>query len=217
MDISPIPFAWNPFAARAAGLACTDGSAGATTAAEAEQVHRAAAGVEEARAWLVKRVVGPVRAVARALLGNQADADDAAQKALIEVLLSARSYRGDGSIEAWARRIAVRTALRHARAERRRSTATASAHEDDELFDAHPEPPSAEALPRPVMEYLEELPVLQRNALILHHALGYTVHEVAELSDVSHETVRGRLRLGIAALRKRVRQELLLGAMKGHP
>jgi len=213
METSPIPFAWEPFASRATA----DESLAATTVADAEQVRRAAAGVEEARAWLVKRVVGPVRAVIRTLLGDHADADDAAQKTLIEVLVGARSYRGEGSIEAWARKIAVRTALRHARGERRRSTAAATAHEDGDQVPARPQSSARDALPRPVMEYLAEVPGPQRDALLLHHALGYTVPEVAELSEVSQETVRARLRLGIAALRKRVRQETLLGAKKGRP
>lgn len=217
MALSPIQFAWDPSASRAPAMASTAWSGGASARSEAEQVRRAAEGVEEARAWLVKRVVGPVRAVARALLRNQADADDAAQKALLEVLVSAKTYRGDGSIEAWARRIAVRTALRHARSERRQATAAAVAHDGGDGMAARPASSAMDALPRPVIEYLGELPEPQRNALLLHHALGYTVTEIAELSEVSHETVRGRLRLGTSALRKRVRQELLLGARKGPP
>lgn len=208
MTASPTSLAWRPavLAADERARAC------AATDLEREQVHRAAEGVEDAQAWLVRRVIAPVRAVARTLLRNPADADDAAQKALLEVLTSARSFRGEGSLDAWARRIAVRTALRHARTERRQPTAAAADLEGADWLPAEGDTPALDALPRPLPYYLAELPAAQRDALILHHALGYTVPEVAELTEVGVETVRGRLRLGTAALRKRVRQDLLIGA-----
>ncbi len=60
-------------------------------------------------------------------------------------------------------------------------------------------------------EYLDELPEAQRSALVLHHALGHSVEEIAALTGVSPDTVKGRLKLGTAALRKRVRQEIAIG------
>ncbi|MDC0668006.1 RNA polymerase sigma factor [Nannocystis radixulma] len=98
----------------------------------------------------MRRVVAQVRAVARALLGHQADADDAAQKALLEILAGARSYRGDGSVEAWARRIAVRTVLRHVRRERRQPSAVTQVHDEPDCLHAPPVASPLEDLPRSV-------------------------------------------------------------------
>ena len=214
MSVTPIPFAWTPPRAPAPCLAeVLQAASGSPEAAcERELLRQAVGGVEKAQAWLVQRVVGPVRAVARTLLRNRDDADDAAQKALLEILMSVRTYRGEGSIEAWARRITVRTALRHASAERRQPTTAAIGLPGADSLAAQRDSTAADGLPRPVQEYLAELPEAQRDALVLHHALGYTVPEIAELTDVGLETVRGRLRLGTATLRKRVRQEVLLGA-----
>src|SRR5687767_2397483 len=121
MSVTPISYAWTlpraPTPRRAEVLQPASGSP--ETTGEGELLRRAVAGDEQAQAWLVQRVVAPVRAVARTLLRNRDDADDAAQKALLEILTSVRTYRGEGSIEGWARRITVRTALRHASAERR--------------------------------------------------------------------------------------------------
>ena len=50
---------------------------------------------------------------------------------------------------------------------------------------------------------------------MLHHALGYSLDEVAEMTSVSRNTVKGRLRLGTAALRKLVRREQKIGARVG--
>ena len=172
---------------------------------------KAAAGDRGAQAIIARRVLARVRRIARSLATSTADADDAAQAALLEVLRSCHSYRGDASLGRWAARIATRAALRHLQRERKRSTAGEDVVED--AADLHGSGPLlAEELPRELQTYLRELPEAQRNALVLHHALGYSLEEVAELTDVSPNTVKGRLRLGLAALRKRVRREQRIGA-----
>ena len=79
-----------------------------------------AGGDSHAQRVLAHRLAPRVQRIARRLLANVADADDAAQVALMEILRSAASYREEASIERWADRIAVRTALRQARDQRRR-------------------------------------------------------------------------------------------------
>jgi RNA polymerase sigma-70 factor, ECF subfamily len=181
--------------------------------AELERVGRAARGEPEAQAWLIEQVMPRVRKVARAFLKSPADADDAAQLALLAILRSAATYRGEATLGAWAKRIAVRTTLRFVEGERRTPSAPAPVLADEaELAgpagaDASP----SEALARDVREYLDELPEPQRNAVILHHALGYSVDEIAASTEVSPDTVKGRLKLGTAALRKRIRQEIAIG------
>jgi RNA polymerase sigma-70 factor (ECF subfamily) len=177
-----------------------------------ERMRRAGQGDPKAQAWLATTVLAGVRRVARAILRRPADADDAAQLALMEVLRSASSYRGDAPVEAWARRITVRTVLRHARRERRGDIPT-DAQEMTAAVET-PEPPLAsmsEELPREVRAYLDELPEAQRDAIVLHHALGYSLDEIAELSEVSPETIKSRIRLGTATLRKQVRQDIASG------
>jgi RNA polymerase sigma-70 factor (ECF subfamily) len=48
---------------------------------------------------------------------------------------------------------------------------------------------------------LHDLSPEQRAALVLHYVAGYSVAETAELSGVSLETARSRLRLGRGRLR----------------
>ncbi len=175
-----------------------------------ERMRRAAAGDPEAQAWLLEEVAPRVRGVARAFLASPADADDAAQLALLAVLRSAATYRGESSLPVWAKRIAVRTTLRFLRTERRLASAPSPSGEVDDLVAPASERRS-EAIARDVREYLAELPEAQRNAIVLHHALGYSVDEIASLTEVSPDTVKGRLKLGAAALRKRIRQEIAIG------
>lgn len=179
-------------------------------ALDRERVRLAGEGEPKAQAWLVTRLLPRVRRISRAFLKHHADADDAAQVALLKILRSASTYRGEASVEGWAKCIAVRSVLRFAQEERRRDRLidrSDSGEDETAPLDER----SAEALPRELRAYLEELPEAQRNALILHHALGHSVDEIAELTEVSPDTVKSRLRLGTAALRKKVQQDIAIG------
>lgn len=136
------------------------------------------------------------------------DAEDAAQNGMMEILRSAGSFRGD-NLTAWADRIAVRTAMRHAR-QRRVRAARHEELEPDELASLPPEPTPTPALPRPLLEYLRELPEARRVALVLRHVMGYSVAEIADLTEVSPNTVKDRLTHARADLRKRLRRDLMI-------
>ena len=72
------------------------------------------AGDREAYRRLVEREgPGLVRACHR-ILGDHAEAEDAAQEAFVTAFRSLASWRGDGPLGAWLTRIAVRIALRQA-------------------------------------------------------------------------------------------------------
>ncbi|WP_437683408.1 RNA polymerase sigma factor [Sorangium sp. So ce131] len=188
-------------------------SAAAAAAAplDLERMRRAGAGDPEAQAWLMTHVMARVRRIARAFLRSSADADDAAQVALLAILESASTYRGEAAVEAWARRIAVRTILRYVKQQRRDGAPVAPESAIDEEVAQAPHQPPFEALPREARVYLDALPEAQRNAILLHHALDYSIEEIAAMTEVSPDTVKSRLRLGIGALRKQVRQDIAVG------
>ena len=72
------------------------------------------AGDREAFRRLVEREsIALIRACHR-ILGDRADAEDAAQEALVTAYRQLASWRGDGPFGAWLMRIGVRIALRHA-------------------------------------------------------------------------------------------------------
>lgn len=180
-----------------------------TISIELETVRRAAAGEARAQAWLVQRAMSPVRRVCRSLCNTAADADDVAQNALIEVLRSAKTFRGLAPLEAWVARIATRVALRHVTRERRLQQSVVNDTPQSLPADLGPER-MAELMPNDLRNYLARLPGPQRSALVMRYALGYSIDEIGELTDVSRNTVKARLRLGSAALRKMVRRDLNL-------
>lgn len=120
--------------------------------------------------------------------------EDAAQEALISVLRDLPALREPRALFGWARRIAVREAVRHARAARR-------------------EPPAADALPLPaaddpalvrdVRRVLAALAPEQRAILLLRDVEGLSEQEAAALLEVEHGTVKSRLSRARAAFRGR--------------
>ncbi|MFT3928096.1 MAG: sigma-70 family RNA polymerase sigma factor [Myxococcales bacterium] len=162
-------------------------------------MRRVAAGVPEAQEELAERLVMRVRRGAHALMRGSADADDSAQLALVEILRSAHDYSGKYTVERWADRIVGRSVIRFSRAVRRRAGAFSTISVDDESTLERSDRP-----PRNLDECLGRLSVAAREALLLRHAFGQSVEEIAELTQVSPDTVRDRLLLARKEFRRMV-------------
>jgi RNA polymerase sigma-70 factor, ECF subfamily len=171
-----------------------------------------AGGDAHAQRVLAHRLAPRVQRLVQRLLGSSADADDAAQVALIEILRSAGNFREEASIERWADRITVRTALRLAREQRRRGLFLRASADADEWHGETDEASTSEHTPRSLEEYLAELPRTRREVLVMKHALGYTTEEIAELTDKPVGTVKDRLVAARKQLRRLIQRELRLGA-----
>ncbi|MGD8862349.1 MAG: RNA polymerase sigma factor [Myxococcales bacterium] len=171
-----------------------------------------AEGDAHAQRVLAHRLAPRVQRITGRLVANRADAEDAAQLALIEILRSAGSFREEASIERWADRITVRTTLRHARDQRKRFWSLGSRVDPDEVRAALVDPAQRGQTPRKLEEYLAELPEARREALVLKHGLGYTTEEIAELTGKPVGTVKDRLVAARRQLRKLIQRELRLGA-----
>ena len=178
-----------------------------------------AAGNVEAMNTVARRLSGRVRRVSRGILRNEALADDAAQIALVEILQSARTFGGRSSLERWADRITARISLRQARDERRRSSVVDSLDDPEAgpmpMSEREPSSDVRSETARPLDEYLKALPSEQREALVLKHSLGYTVEEIAELTEVPTGTVKDRLVTARRRIRKLIQRDITLGRAKG--
>src|SRR6266545_2516131 len=82
-------------------------------------VAAAIAGDRRALEVVVGRLLPRVRNLIRYLVRGDADADDIAQEALVAVVRGLPSFRGEGSLEAWADRVAVRETFACLRRSRR--------------------------------------------------------------------------------------------------
>jgi len=154
---------------------------------------------------LVRRLSGRVARLARLLSGPSVDADDAAQLALLEILASAGTFRVAASLEAWADRITVRTVARLVRRESAHKSLLARWIVPGELpwgrrSDAGGEPLGLDAI-------LARLSPERREALVLRHALEYSVEEIAELTGAPVGTVKDRLVAGRKEIRKALERD----------
>jgi RNA polymerase sigma factor (sigma-70 family) len=173
-----------------------------------ELVALAAAGDTSAREALVSRLERRVRGIALAILGHAADAEDATQAILLELLGSLKGYRG-GHLLAWCDRIAVRTAMRQAR-QRRVREARHDFEIDLEAVPLERHAAREHGVPRPILDYLAELPETRRVALVLRHVMDYSIEEIAELTGVSPNTVKDRLLHAREQVRRNIRREIAL-------
>lgn len=172
--------------------------------ADVELMAAVAANDPSAQRIVAQRLAPRVRKVAGLLCRSAADADDAAQAALIEILKSAGRFRVATSLERWADRVTVRTTMRTAHRERSRRGLLERWVPADLLPWGGP----------PVRSPLEEVTLdtlLSRlsherfQVFVLHHALDFTVEEIAELTGAPAGTVKDRLVMARKQLRKLLR------------
>jgi RNA polymerase sigma factor (sigma-70 family) len=188
----------------------------------------AAARDPDAAASLVMHVAPAVLKVVRSVVGpGHPDVDDIAQDAVIALLGSLRSFRGDSTVLHYAGRIALYTALASRKKERERTRRIDADPGDDRgPHAALEEPATASPLAEVIasrrrailLHLLDELPAATAEALAMHFILGYTVEEIARAAQVSDNTVWSRLRLGKQALLRRLERdrksvELLRGGL----
>lgn len=158
-------------------------------------------GDRRAAGRLMKGLLPRVRNLVRYLVRGDSEVDDMAQLSLIAILKGLRGYRGEGSLEAWADRVTVRETLRYAkqrRLERQRRDALGPTLR---VVRGEGERPDRYLHRRELARLLDGLPDEQRHALVLHHALGMSVPEMAEALGVPFDTAKSRLRLAKRKLR----------------
>lgn len=134
---------------------------------------------------------------AYAVTGRSDLADDAAQDAFINAIQTLASFDRTRPFAPWIAKISVNRARDLLRAEQRRT-----ASELDDNAEA-PEQADTSGLPLAV----GVLPTEQREAVVLHHVLGFTLKEVAEIVGAPEGTVASRLGRGVATIRQNMEAE----------
>ena len=167
---------------------------------ETALVQRARRGEHDAFAAVVDaRLTGTFR-TALAILGNEADARDAAQDTFVAAWRQIGRLRDEDRFEAWLQRVAVNAARMVHRSRRRRGVREIpSAEVAARVADvAAPEPADARALDAA----LRGLPVEQRAILVLHHVEGRAVADLAVILEIPVGTVKSRLHTARGALQR---------------
>jgi RNA polymerase sigma factor (sigma-70 family) len=159
---------------------------------------------------LVERLRSDVYRLAKRMLGHPEDAEDAAQEALIQIVTSLSSFRGESSIRTWAFRVASRHYMRF-RVGKYESMVESFESIDQvmSLYDKVPPVSFTESetkvLAEQVMSNCVSAILLalnrdERLAYSLSEVFGLSGPECAEILDVDAGTFRKRLQRGREAL-----------------
>jgi RNA polymerase sigma-70 factor, ECF subfamily len=159
-------------------------------------VGRAVAGDRDALDALLREHYDRVYALCLRMTGNEADALDACQEALLAIVRGLPRFDGRSAFPTWAYRVATNACLDELRRRRRRPLANV---DDMSVVERRNHPEDA-ADRVDVQAALARLPIDFRSAVVLRDLAGLSYDEIAETLDVPPGTVRSRIARGRAAL-----------------
>ena len=156
---------------------------------------------------------------ARAILHDDAEAEDALQEAYIKAYAAMGSFRGEAKVSTWLARIVANEALQRLRKQNRRGAivplrSADAVEEINEIPEEHsmsktPESAAARAEFRKLLEKrIDALPDAYRPVFVLRAVEELSVDEVAEVLRVPAATVRTRFFRARSLLRESLASEI---------
>ena len=161
-------------------------------AGEADLVARTLAGERAAFGVLVERYAPQARRVARAVLGDPDEADDAAQDGFLSALVKLGQYDARRPFGPWLMRIVANAATDR----RRRRQVRRVEPLDPGLVGGGPRPDTdavRSELGERLRAALAELPPRRRTAVVLFDVEGYSHAEIAGMLGIPEGTVRSEV------------------------
>lgn len=170
-------------------------NAASASAHDLELVALAVGGSRPAFGELVRRHGSAVRGLLRRMGADASVADDVAQDAFLAAYEQIAEFRGEGTFQAWVRRIAARLYVRRWRRDR--------------TLDFHAETPEPNVESSPVgagdridLEgALQRLPEVERVCVSLCHGAGLSHAEAALALNLPLGTVKSHVKRGLDRLR----------------
>jgi RNA polymerase sigma-70 factor, ECF subfamily len=152
---------------------------------------------------LVKKYDRKLLRIAQSVTHNTEDSQDAVQEAFLKAYQNLGEFRGDSQFSTWLIRITVNQSLMKLRVQR---TAKEVSLDDDfqadgdslpiEVTDWAPNPEQlywATELRRILLEALDEQRPILRTVFVLRDVEGLSIHQTAEVLNISHAAVKARL------------------------
>jgi RNA polymerase sigma-70 factor, ECF subfamily len=165
---------------------------------ERELVVSAQQGNRDAFAELVRTHQRRAYAVARAIVLDHHDAEDAVQDGFLHAYRALARFRAGEPFGAWLHRIVANAALD---LQRRRKVRSASALPETVALPFR-DPAESDELRRRLAAALERLSERQRSVIVLHDVEGFRHAEIGEMLGIPEGTARSDLHYARAALRR---------------
>jgi RNA polymerase sigma-70 factor (ECF subfamily) len=186
---------------------------------DAELARRVAAGEEPALRLLMRRHNQTLFRTARAILRDDAEAEEAVQETYLKAIRAIGSFRSDARLSTWLVRIAVNESLARLRRTRRSAEvitlaadAPDSEREIQDALDESTPTPEHEALrteARRIMEAkIDALPEVFRAVFVLRALEELSVEETSAVLGIPEATVRSRFFRARGQLRESLSREL---------
>jgi RNA polymerase sigma-70 factor (ECF subfamily) len=175
---------------------------------------RVAKGEEMALRELLRRHNQRLFRTARAILRDDAEAEDAVQEAYLKAIRAIGTFRGEAKLSTWLTRIAANEALERLRKRKRAVVLPLepdfeTAQDEDSVPPETPEVSAMRAETRRIVERrIDALPEAFRTVFVLRMVEEMTVEETAEALGVPEATVRTRLFRARSLLRESLAREL---------
>ena len=169
---------------------------------------------------LMRQHNGKLFRVARSILKDEAEAEDAVQDAYLEAYRHIGEFRGSAQLSTWLTRIVINQALMRVRKQKREHVVlsfndrrtSAPDREETDVADEKSESPSSAALRAEIRRMLErridELPVAFRTVFIMREVEDMSVEQTAECLSIPPATVRTRLFRARTLLRESLAREI---------
>ena len=194
----------------------------AGTVNDAELVARIGRRDQAAFEILMRRYNGKLFRVARAIVRDDAEAEDALQDTYLEAYRRIGSFRGESQLVTWLTRIVINQALMRLRRQKRDRVVVPFSggrganpkHPDmpSDMADARVESPPDATMRAEVRRMLErridELPVAFRTVFVMREVEDLSVEETAAALSIPAATVRTRLFRARALLREALARDM---------
>jgi RNA polymerase sigma-70 factor (ECF subfamily) len=186
---------------------------------EAECIRRVLAGEKQLFHELIRPCERAMFVLLLSVLGNEAEAEDAAQETAIKVYLNLKNFRGDAQFRTWVLSIARNEALGRLRKAGSRREDSLDAGTDEQTGDFTPailtswrEIPTQELERKELAGLLraavERLPEIYRNVVILRDIEEMDSRETGEVLGITEGAVKVRLHRARALLQKALAPKL---------
>jgi RNA polymerase sigma-70 factor (ECF subfamily) len=173
-------------------------------------VARARAGDTDAFRVLVERHSRTLFCLAFRMTGNEQDAEDVVQEALLRVHRKIEKFDERASFRTWLYRIAVNCSLDVVRARKRRSELSGPADpETEDPMQSLPAPgptpdrvAMSEQARRRIAEAMDELSAAERTAFVLRHYDGMCIDEISRVLECQPGAARHSVFRAVQKLRR---------------
>jgi RNA polymerase sigma-70 factor, ECF subfamily len=174
----------------------------------------------EALRFIMRRHSRRLYRVARAILGDDSEAEDVVQEVYVRAFTSLATFRVDSSLSTWLTRIAINEAIRRRRQQKPMVDLTVLDTLDERdriraipfsLMKTEPDPEQAAAqqeIRRVLEQAIDNLAEHFRIVFVMRDIEGMSVEETAAHLGLRSETVRTRLHRARAELREALKTQL---------